>query len=148
MLVSKVVRILTVYISPSRPVIDSDLSASLPVAMAGNLNAKHVDRNSRLITTRNRHLGDYTDKNSCLIYGPDRPTAIPDNCSATPDVLDIVITKDLVTPVYQTTCSALSSDNSPVLKNKPQYSSLSPVGAPRHHDRFSHSGNQCTVSLP
>lgn len=49
MLVSKLARILTVYISPSRPVIDSDLSAylggSLPVAMAGNLNAKHVDRN-------------------------------------------------------------------------------------------------------
>jgi hypothetical protein len=34
---------------------------------------------------------------------------------ATPDVLDIVIAKNLTSPVYLTSCSALSSDHLPVL---------------------------------
>ena len=83
--------------------------------MAGDLNAKHVDCNSRLITTRDRLLRDYADRRSCLIYGPDSPTTISYNPSATPDVLDIVLTKNLVTPVNLTVCSALSSDHLPVL---------------------------------
>ena len=47
--------------------------------------------------------------------GPKTPTTVPYNPSATPDVLDIAITKDLVSPVYLTTCSALSSDHLPIL---------------------------------
>ena len=83
--------------------------------MAGDLNTKQTNWNSRLTTTRGRRLRDYANEHSCLIYGPDTPTTIPCNSSATPDVLDIVLTKYLVTPVYLTTCSALSSDNLPVL---------------------------------
>jgi hypothetical protein len=37
------------------------------------------------------------------MYGPDSPTTLPYNSSATPNVLDIVITKDLSFPVYLTT---------------------------------------------
>jgi len=38
-------------------------------------------------------LRDYADENSCLtIFGPDSTTINPYNPSATPDVLDIVIT--------------------------------------------------------
>jgi len=47
-------------------------------------------------------------RKSCLIYGLDTPTTIPYNSYATPDVLDIIITKDLVTIMYLTTCCALS----------------------------------------
>jgi hypothetical protein len=39
----------------------------------------------------------------------------PSNPSATPGVLDIVLTKNLVTPVSLTVCSALRSDHLPVL---------------------------------
>ena len=83
--------------------------------MAGDLNATHVIWNSRLITTMVRLLRDYANEHTCLIYGPDTPTTILINTSATPDVLDIVITKGLVIPVYLTTCSALSSDHLSVL---------------------------------
>jgi hypothetical protein len=62
-------------------------------------------------------LRDYADKNSCLIYGLNTLTSILYNPSATPDVLDVIITKDLVTPVYLTTCSALSSDHLAILIN-------------------------------
>jgi hypothetical protein len=68
--------------------------------MAGDLNAKHVDCNSRLTTRRGKLLRDYANGNSCLIFGPDTPTTNPYNPSATPDVLDIAVTKDLPFPVY------------------------------------------------
>ena len=92
MLASGPMKIMAVYFSPSRPLMGTDLSASLsggfPVLMAGDLNAKHVDWNLKLITTRGRRLSDCVNENSCLIYGPDTPTTIPYNSSATPDVLD------------------------------------------------------------
>jgi hypothetical protein len=74
-----------------------------------------VEWNSRLTTKRGRSLRDYADRNSCLIHGPSTPTTIPYNPSAIPDIIDIVITRDLVFPVHLTTCSALSSDHLPVL---------------------------------
>ena len=71
MLASNPAKILAAYLSPTRPN-RSDLSAclggGLPVLMAGDLNAKHVEWNSRLITKRGRLLRDYADNNSCLIY--------------------------------------------------------------------------------
>jgi hypothetical protein len=66
--------------------------------MAGNLNAKHVDWNSRLTTRQRKLLRDYADENSCLIFGPGTPTTDPYNPSATPDVLEIAVTKDLPSP--------------------------------------------------
>jgi len=79
--------------------------------MAGDLNANHVDWNSRLNTRRGKLLRDYADENSCLIFGPDTPKTNPYNSSTTPDVLDIVMVKDLPFPLYLTSCSALSSDH-------------------------------------
>jgi hypothetical protein len=53
-------KILAVYHSPCRPLINSDLTVSfsggLPVLMANDLNAKHVDWNSRLTTVRGETL--------------------------------------------------------------------------------------------
>jgi len=74
-----------------------------------------VEWNSRLISKRGRLLRDDADKNSCLIHGPNTPTTVQYNTSTTPDVLDIVIPRDLVFPVQLTTCSALSSDHLPIL---------------------------------
>jgi hypothetical protein len=83
--------------------------------MAGDLHAKHVDWNSRLSTRWGKLLRDYADENSCLIFGLDTPTTNPHNPLATPEVLDIVITKNLTSPLYLTSCTALSSGHLPVL---------------------------------
>jgi hypothetical protein len=113
------VKILAVYLSPSRPLIGADMTAcfggGLPVLMAGDLNAKHMDWNSQMTTRRGKLLRDYADGNSCLIFGPDTPTNNPYNPSVIPDVLDIVLTQNLSFPVYLTSCSAISSDHLPVL---------------------------------
>jgi hypothetical protein len=50
------------YLSPTRPLIESDLSECLsrgfPVLLAGDLNAKYTDWNSRLTTARGSFLRD------------------------------------------------------------------------------------------
>jgi len=63
----------------------------LPVLLAGDLNAKHVDCNSRLNTRLGKLLRDYADEHSCLIFGPDAPTTNPYRSNATPDVLEIAM---------------------------------------------------------
>jgi hypothetical protein len=82
-LAARPVKILAAYFSPSRQLIGTDLTAcfggGLPVLMAGDLNAKHMDWNSRLTTRRGKHLHDYADGNSCLILVPDTPTTNPYN---------------------------------------------------------------------
>jgi len=118
-LVGRTVKVLAAYLSPSRPLIGAELTAcfgvALPVLLASDLNAKHVDWYSRLNTRRGKLLHNYADQNSCQIFGPDTPATNPYNSSATPDVLDIVIVKELRFPVYLTSCSALSSDHLLVL---------------------------------
>ena len=119
MLAGRPVKFFAAYLSPSRPLIGADLGAcfggGLPVLLAGDLNAKHVDWNTRLSTRRGKLLREYADGNSCLTFGPDSPTTNPYNISATPDVLDIVIARDLPSSVHLTSRSALSSDHLPVL---------------------------------
>jgi len=64
---------------------------------------------------RGKRLRDYVERNSCLIFGPDTPTTNSNNPLATPDVLDIVITKNLSSSVYLPSCFALILDHLPVL---------------------------------
>jgi hypothetical protein len=118
-LAGRPVKILAAYLSHSRPLIGADLTAcfggGLPALMAGDLNAKHVYWNSRLTTRRGKLLRDYADENSCLVFEPDNPTINPYNPSATANVLDIAVTKDLPCQMYLTSCYALNSDHLPVL---------------------------------
>jgi hypothetical protein len=50
-----------------------------------------------------------------LVSGLDSSTTNPYSSITTPDILDIVIVKDLVLPVHVTDCHALSSDHLPIL---------------------------------
>ena len=82
-LAGKPVIVLAAYFSPSRPLIGEDLPAcfdgGLPVLMAGDLNAKHVDLNSRLSTRRGKPLRDYLSDiwNGQTITNPHNPNATP-----------------------------------------------------------------------
>ena len=93
MLAGRPVKVLAAYLTPSRPLIGADLDACfggvLPVLMDGDLNAKHVDWNSRLSTRKGKLLRDYADGNSCLIFGPDSqplthttPLLLPMSCTS------------------------------------------------------------------
>jgi hypothetical protein len=118
-LATRLVKLVAAYLSPTRPLMKSDLSECLivgfPVLMEGDLNAKHTDWNSRLTTARCSLLRDYALRNTCLIYRPNSPITAPYIHNATPDVLDIVVVKDFVLPVYLNVWSANSSDHQPIL---------------------------------
>jgi hypothetical protein len=118
-LATRTVKLVSAYLAPTRPLIESDLteclSGGIPVLMAGDINAKHKDWNYRLTTARGSLLRDYADKNSCLIYGQDSPTTAAYTHNATPDVIDIVVVKDFALPVHLTVCAALSTDHLPIL---------------------------------
>ena len=86
-----------------------------PILMAGHLKAKHVDWISRLrLDGRNSNLIMPT-RNPVSSLVPDSPTSNQCNPSATLDVLDFIITKNLSFPVYLTSCSALSLEHLPFL---------------------------------
>ena len=70
--------------------------------LAGDLNAKHMDWNSRLTTKQGKLLHDYADENSCLISVSDTPTTNPYKPSTTLNVSDIMMAKDLPFTVYLT----------------------------------------------
>jgi endonuclease/exonuclease/phosphatase family metal-dependent hydrolase len=118
-LVTTPVKLVSAYLAPKRPLIESDLteclSGGIPVLLAGDLNAKHKDRNSKPIMANVSLLHDYADRKTCLICGPDSPTTVPYTHNATPDVPDIALVKDFVLPVHLTVCAALSSDHLPIL---------------------------------
>jgi hypothetical protein len=95
-LAGRPVLILAAYFSPSRPLIGADLTACFDGFTV--LDGRGSQRQTRGLelpaTTRlGKLLRDYADGNSCLIYGPDAPTTNSYNPVATPDVLDMVITK-------------------------------------------------------
>jgi hypothetical protein len=86
-LATRPVKLMAAYLSPTRPLIESDLTGGFPVLMAGDHNAKHTTWNSRLITARGSFLRDYSNRNSCLIYGPDSPATVPYTHNETPTSL-------------------------------------------------------------
>jgi hypothetical protein len=100
------VKLVAAYLSPTGPLIESDLpkclSGAFPVLMTGDLNAKLMDWNSRLTTARGSLLRDHAIRNTYLICGPDSPTTAPYTHNTIPDVLDIVVVKYFVLPVYLT----------------------------------------------
>jgi hypothetical protein len=118
LLATREMRLVSAYLAPTRPLIESHLkeclSGRIPVVMAGDLNAEHKYWNSRLTTSSGSLLGDYADRNSCLIYGPDWRTTAPYTHNSITDVLDIVIAKDFVLPAHLTGCPSISSDHLPI----------------------------------
>jgi hypothetical protein len=100
------VKLLSAYLAPTRPSIESDvtecLSRGIPALMVGDLNDKHMDWNSELIAANGSLFRDYSHRNSYFfIYGPDFPTTAPYTQKDIADILDIVV-KDFVLPVHLT----------------------------------------------
>jgi hypothetical protein len=103
------VKLMAVYLPPLRSLVDADLPECISegklVLLAGNLNAKHKDWNSRLNSPRGVLLRELASANSCIVHGPVAPTTIPSCPTIIPDVLNIVVVKDFVLPVNLTVCS-------------------------------------------
>ena len=68
------------YHSPSKPFVEEDydklirLSVSKRFILGGDLNCKHTDWNSRVVTRKGKLLAKHADKHSYAISAPDKPT--------------------------------------------------------------------------
>jgi hypothetical protein len=80
-LATRPMKIAAAYLSPTRQLFESDrtecMSGELTALMTGDVNAKHTDWNSRLITARGSLLCDQANRNICFIYELDFQTTAP-----------------------------------------------------------------------
>lgn len=109
--------LIAAYLSPSRTLNKTDLittlNTNMPTILAGDLNAKHTDWNSKKNNTRGQKLRQIAQDENLRIIAPDEPTHahLPTN---TTDVLDIALLKNVTQNWTIETKIDLSSDHFPV----------------------------------
>lgn len=109
-------QITSVYIPPLQPFSPGDfheiMSLNIPTIIAGDLNSKHHEWGCRITNRKGRALHTYCSAVDLSIYGPPEPTHFG---FYRPDILDIVITKQIINPPTLTVLHELSSDHQPLL---------------------------------
>ncbi|GJQ79525.1 hypothetical protein Trydic_g16372 [Trypoxylus dichotomus] len=111
------VKLLAAYKAPRRQLLEDDLSEIFDtrgaVTLAGDLNAKHPSWNSRRTNASDICLRRFADDLHLLVDATAEPTIFPHN--GQPDVLDIMVMKDVAQFYQLTVLNELSSDHNPVL---------------------------------
>lgn len=111
-------RLIAAYIRPQAKLHPSDfdklLDSPLPTIIAGDLNAKHTSWNSKVCNSKGRTLFAHSCKNDFIVAGPREPTHHSYNLLHQPDVLDVVVYKNICHSIELQTRTRLSSDHNPV----------------------------------
>ncbi|GJQ79543.1 hypothetical protein Trydic_g16390 [Trypoxylus dichotomus] len=111
------VKLVAAYKAPNRQLLEDDLSEIFDtrgaVILAGDLNAKHPSWNSRWTNASGTYLRRFADDLHLLVDATAEPTIFPHN--GQPDVLDIVVMKDVAQFHQLTVRNELSSDHNQVL---------------------------------
>lgn len=116
----QIINIWSAYCTPNIVLDPNDIgnlfSGRQATILAGDLNAKHKDWNSKVNNSRAQRLKQMADQKNIIITGPEDPTHIhtPDNST---DVLDIALLKNIEIDYDITTVHDLSSDHLPVILN-------------------------------
>ncbi|XP_045466777.1 uncharacterized protein LOC123675461 [Harmonia axyridis] len=112
------INIYSVYRSPNNGLEEADVKnffrTKKPTIIAGDLNAKHPDWNSRKTNPQGTKLRAIADKYNLLVLGPEDPTHIHET-TGTMDVLDIALMKNVSANYDIETKMDLSSYHSPVI---------------------------------
>lgn len=106
------------YSQPRNNIEEDDLkqifNTNETTILAGDLNAKHTTWHSKITNTKGRALKKVAFDNNLLVDAPDEDTHIHEPTKTT-DVLDIIVTKNVILDYTFTTINDLSSDHLPVL---------------------------------
>ena len=127
------------------------LNNNIPTIIAGDLNCKHTDWNSRLTNTAGKLLNQDSRTHDYFVSAPPSFTHIPDSPSYLPDVLDIVIYRGLNAHLSQEVIPELGSDHLPVLLTITQPATKMLPPSPRYRenwDRFATILSSKTLSYP
>ncbi|GJQ68699.1 hypothetical protein Trydic_g17235 [Trypoxylus dichotomus] len=113
-----VVEIHSCYGPPGSVLSEADFRAVFgaghPTILAGDLNCKHKNWNSKTTNTRGRQLAKIANKYDLTVEGPEEDTHIHIPTGST-DVLDIAVVKNVTTPYHLETVNDLTSDHLPVV---------------------------------
>ncbi|GJQ65865.1 hypothetical protein Trydic_g3967 [Trypoxylus dichotomus] len=111
------IQLVAAYKAPNKLMLESDLSEIFSTRratiLAGDLNAKHPTWNSRLTNASGKCLRRFADDFNLVVDASTEPTIYPHN--GQPDVLDIVVMKNVNHFHQLTVLNELSSDHNPVL---------------------------------
>ncbi|GJQ86053.1 hypothetical protein Trydic_g22059, partial [Trypoxylus dichotomus] len=113
-----VVKIHSCYGPPGSVLSEADFRAVFgaghPTILAGDLNSKHKNWNSKTMNTRGRQLARIATKYGLTVESPEDETHIHIPTGST-DVLDIAVVKNITTPYHLETINDLTSDHLPVV---------------------------------
>ena len=114
-------RVVSAYLRPGRRTPpppeewDALLDHPLSTIVAGDLNAKHPSWNSRVVNAYGNSLFRFVSGDPALnVIGPEDPTYFPFH-GHRPDVLDIVVVKNVARNIEVSSVSDLSSDHNPLV---------------------------------
>lgn len=113
-------RIFSTYRS-SKPLSTRDMNFifhgnNTPTIMAGDLNCKHPAWFSRVPNPNGLKLFDLMNKSEWIVISPDQPTYFPKHLNRQPDVLDILVCKNVTGIISQQVMAAeLPSDHAPIV---------------------------------
>lgn len=89
---------------------------SIPTMIVGDLNCKHPAWFSVAANANGIKLFELMNKSDWVVLGPEEPTYFPNHINRIPDVLDILVCKNVLGIVSQCVLSAeLPSDHAPVI---------------------------------
>lgn len=113
-------KIYSTYLQPRKKLSVRDLNCILqndsnPIIAAGDFNSKHPAWFSRLANPNGRILFNKMTQSDWTVCAPDEPTFFPTQQGILPDVLDIVICKNVTGIISQEVLIDLDSDHVPVL---------------------------------
>ncbi|GJQ70100.1 hypothetical protein Trydic_g22573 [Trypoxylus dichotomus] len=113
-----IIALYAVYSSPQNNIEEADIDAIFnshhPTILAGDLNSKHPQWNSKTLNRKGKQLKRIADERNLSVDAPTEDTHIYTPTGST-DVLDLVILKNVTTPYYLETINDLSSDRLPVI---------------------------------
>lgn len=107
------------YLHPHTEMLQQDVEALTTLnertLIGGDLNSKHQTWNSRVNNRNGNRLLPILDALELEVHATEEPTYYPFNHRHRPDVLDIVLTKNIAAEVELTAVNDLSSDHIPVV---------------------------------
>lgn len=116
---NKKLRIITAYKQPNKTLLEKDMinlfDSSIPTMVIGDLNSKSTTWGCRTNNPNGNKLVQIASNLRLNISAPEEYTYFPYRVDHQPDILDIIVSKNISWPINQSVISELDSDHLPII---------------------------------